>query len=240
VSQELQDVAQPWPLLYDILLLCSQYACGIALHCIKRKVSYRPTSKETCKKHDKKPWWKTWINLRTRHAVALGTRFIQASYQVTQLSCILQVSLDAGLGNLISYTMNWLLCLQLYYTCFMARHSLTMQAACIHECHGEAGMISTWLHLDVLKPQHSICVSLAVDRSIHDSYFNTASLSTNTVTPTRNGFTYFSTLPPRDCSGSVAAIELCYRAELTNHQINNPGPLNVFDGIYTRTFVHTH
>jgi hypothetical protein len=65
--------------------------------------------------------------------------------------------------------------------------------------------------------------------NIPDSYFNTASLSTNTVTPTRNGFTYFFTLPPRDCSGSVAAIELCYRAELTNGQISSSQPLNVFE-----------
>jgi hypothetical protein len=65
--------------------------------------------------------------------------------------------------------------------------------------------------------------------NISDSYFNTASLSSNTFIQAGDGLAYFFTLPPRDCNGSVAAIELCYHAKLTNGQINNPGPENVFE-----------
>jgi hypothetical protein len=64
--------------------------------------------------------------------------------------------------------------------------------------------------------------------NIPDSYFNSASLSTNTFVTAGDGLAYFFTLPPRDCNGSVAAIELCYHAELTSGQISNPGPENVF------------
>jgi hypothetical protein len=73
--------------------------------------------------------------------------------------------------------------------------------------------------------------------NIPDSYFNTASLSTNTdtVTQTRKGFTYFFTLLPRDSNGSVAAIELCYRAELSNDQISTSQPLNVFELLVATT-----
>jgi hypothetical protein len=79
--------------------------------------------------------------------------------------------------------------------------------------------------------------------NIPDSYFNTASLSRNTFIEAGDGLAYFFTVPPRDCNGSVAAIELCYQAKLTQGQINNPGPENVFELLmvtrqgYTFTFM---
>jgi hypothetical protein len=102
-----------------------------------------------------------------------------------------------------------------------------------------AGVISAWLFcciafgcaqtsaLYLCQPTSNPSSGQVYTPNIPGSYFNFASLSTNTAT--RNGFTYFFTIPPRDCNGSVAAIEFCYRAELTNRQISSGQSLNVFE-----------
>jgi hypothetical protein len=107
-------------------------------------------------------------------------------------------------------------------------HAMGMLVWFQHDCYVAFGCAQTSA-LYLCQPTSNPSSGQVYTPNIPDSYFNTASLSTNTVTPTRNGFTYFFTLPPRDCSGSVAVIELCYRAELTNRQISSSQPLNVFE-----------
>ena len=58
-----------------------------------------------------------------------------------------------------------------------------------------------------------------------------------TLMEARDGFTYFFTLPPlspeRNCSGTIVAIQFCYRADLNSGEIMGGDPQEIFEFLVT-------